>query len=224
MGIISVEKADRLYWLGRYTERVFTTIKFFFDTYDEMIDADEVAYINYCKRLNIPDVYGSKAAFSRNYLFDENDPNSVYSNLLRAYDNAIMVRDELGTVTLSYLELSINLMRKYGSSGRPVYDFQPIIDFLYAFWGAMDDCMEDEECRNIVKVGRYQERLDLYMRFNYPVRYIHREFARMVNRLQHVRMHYDEGKLAEFASYIEEGDKWKECFYEAINCLGDIII
>lgn len=27
MGIISVENTDRLYWLGRYSERVYSTIQ-----------------------------------------------------------------------------------------------------------------------------------------------------------------------------------------------------
>ena len=44
MGIISIEKADRLFWLGRYAERVLTTLVAFFDFYDEMIDGDEKAY------------------------------------------------------------------------------------------------------------------------------------------------------------------------------------
>ena len=35
MGIISVENADHLYWLGRYTERVYTTIRVFFHIFDE---------------------------------------------------------------------------------------------------------------------------------------------------------------------------------------------
>ena len=30
MGIISIEKADHLYWLGRYTERVYTILRVFF--------------------------------------------------------------------------------------------------------------------------------------------------------------------------------------------------
>ncbi len=29
MGVISIEHTDRLYWLGRYTERVYTTNRFF---------------------------------------------------------------------------------------------------------------------------------------------------------------------------------------------------
>ena len=39
MGVISVEQTDRLYWLGRYTERVYTTMKLYFRTYDTMIEA-----------------------------------------------------------------------------------------------------------------------------------------------------------------------------------------
>ena len=62
MGIISLEKINHLYWLGRYTERVFTTIKSFEGYYDRMIDQDETAYQDFCRRLNIPDIYGSKEA------------------------------------------------------------------------------------------------------------------------------------------------------------------
>ena len=44
MGIVSVEKANHLYWLGRYTERVFTTLKGFISVYDNMLDSDPTAY------------------------------------------------------------------------------------------------------------------------------------------------------------------------------------
>ena len=51
MGIISVEKADHLFWLGRYTERVFTTLRKFFHVYDHMIDTQEIErlYGEYCE-------------------------------------------------------------------------------------------------------------------------------------------------------------------------------
>ena len=41
MGIISMEKVDHLYWLGRYTERVYTTLRVFFHIYDKMIEQPE---------------------------------------------------------------------------------------------------------------------------------------------------------------------------------------
>ncbi|MEE3395254.1 MAG: hypothetical protein VZQ97_04965, partial [Candidatus Onthomonas sp.] len=32
---------------------------------------------------------------------------SVYSNLIRAYDNAIVLREEIGSLTLSYIQLAV---------------------------------------------------------------------------------------------------------------------
>ena len=54
MGTFSLEKRDAMYWLGRYTERVYTTLKAFYDYYDKMIDRDPNIYIKLCDRLDIP--------------------------------------------------------------------------------------------------------------------------------------------------------------------------
>ena len=51
MGIISIEKADHLFWLGRYAERVFTTLDTFMKYFDQMLDMDDEAYRNFCERL-----------------------------------------------------------------------------------------------------------------------------------------------------------------------------
>ena len=69
--------------MGRYSERAFTTIRTFMDAYDTMLDQDPNAYKHICEKLHIPDVYGSKEVFIINYLFDETDPNSVYSVAVR---------------------------------------------------------------------------------------------------------------------------------------------
>ena len=71
MGIISLDKLDHLYWLGRYTERVYTTLRKFYKIYDSMIEAPEGAYRTYCERLNIPDVYGSNEAFVKKMAIQE---------------------------------------------------------------------------------------------------------------------------------------------------------
>ncbi len=81
MGIISVEQADRLYWLGRYTERVYTTLRMFCQSFDVMIDELGDSYREFCKKLDIPDSYGDKAAFLKQYPFDCENPDSIISNL-----------------------------------------------------------------------------------------------------------------------------------------------
>ena len=97
MGIISIKSTDNLFWLGRYVERVFTTLRVFSEYYDKMIDKDENAYIDFCNKLGIENTYSYKQEFITKYLFDENDPNSVMSNLLCAYDNAVVMRNAISS-------------------------------------------------------------------------------------------------------------------------------
>ena len=162
MGIISVEQADRLYWLGRYTERVNTTIKMFGQSFDSMIDGIPETYGEFCRMIDIPDVYGSMENFNKNYPFDENNPDSIISNLTRAYDNAIVLRESIGSETLSYIQLAIYEMQKARVSESPLIELQKVLDYLLAFWGVADDVIDDERIRNIIKAGKRIERIDLY--------------------------------------------------------------
>lgn len=107
MDIISVEQANRLYWLGRYTERVYSTIRMYFQSYDTMIDQSEDGYIDFCTSIDIPNIYTSREDFFKRYPFDETNPDSIISNLNRAYDNAIVLRENISSETLSYIQLAI---------------------------------------------------------------------------------------------------------------------
>ena len=91
MGIITIDKMDHLFWLGRYIERVNTTLKAYFDVFDKMIDMDENYYKKICSEIGIPNIYTSKTDFISRYAYDPTDPNSIISNLKRAYDNAIVM-------------------------------------------------------------------------------------------------------------------------------------
>ncbi|MGN0297745.1 MAG: alpha-E domain-containing protein [Lachnospiraceae bacterium] len=228
MGIISLEKADHLFWLGRYSERVFTTMQCFFKHFDELIDVENSKdfYINFLKALNLPDIYGDSDTFISRYLFDETDTNSLVSNMTRAFDNGIIVRDEISTVSLSYLQMSLDLLRKPDmlNNQRPLYDLQDLVDYYYAFWGSVDDCVLDEECRNIMKVGRYVERLDLYLRLKYPYVTIEKEFAKFINRLERVRMPYRSSSLEQLKEILSKGENWVESYYDAIGCLYMIFL
>ena len=97
MGIISVEQADHLFWLGRYTERVYTTLRFYFQRFDSMIDETVDSYQTFCESIDIPNIYLSKEDFLRRYPFDADNTDSIISNLNRAYDNAIVLRESIGS-------------------------------------------------------------------------------------------------------------------------------
>lgn len=210
MGVISLDRADSLFWLGRYTERVFTTVKVFFQYYDKMIDQNENAYQKFCMELSIPDVYGSRENFVRDYILDEANPDSIISNMKRAYDNALVSRDDVSTESMAYLELCLQAIRREKGSAAPLFELQSVIDDIYAFWGSIDDCILDEETRNIVKCGRYVERMDLYLRLGYGWVSVAKEFAKFTKRLERVRIGYDQNRFRELESMITRQDEYEE--------------
>ncbi|RKM62154.1 hypothetical protein D6855_01650 [Butyrivibrio sp. CB08] len=205
MGIISVENTDRLYWLGRYTERVYSTIKIFESRFDTMIDVDDLEYKAFCKSQDIPNVYESKEDFSRKYCFSLEDENSIFSNLMRAYDNAIVLREEIGSDTLSYIQLAVYAMNQAAISKAPLIGLQKVTDNLVAFWGMADDDIDESQIRNMIKVGKLVERIDLYARLKEPPEKIRREARRLTNRIDKSTMRYSPKTMA-YVNYLVQLD------------------
>jgi uncharacterized alpha-E superfamily protein len=193
MGIISLEQTNRLYWLGRYTERVYTTIRLYSKCYDTMIDNIDENYEDFCKELEIPNIYNDKEDFNRRYPFDEADTNSIYSNLIRAYDNAIVLREEIGSETLAYIQLAIYAMNKAKISNAPLLELQNVEDNILAFWGISDDFIGDDVIRNIIKTGKRVERIDLYARLKLDKNDLKREVDKLASGLEKSGMPFDSG-------------------------------
>jgi uncharacterized alpha-E superfamily protein len=191
MGIISLEQTNRLYWLGRYTERVYTTIRLYSNCYDAMIDNIDENYEDFCKKLEIPNIYTDRDDFNNRYPFDENDGNSIHSNLIRAYDNAIVLREELGSETLSYIQLAIYEMNKAKISKAPLLELQYVEDNILAFWGISDDYISNDVTRNIIRTGRRVERLDLYARLKIDKESMKKEYTKLISRLERSGLSYN---------------------------------
>ena len=204
MDIISVEQTNRLLWLGRYTERVYTTLRLYSNSFDTMIDEITDSYAQFCNMIDIPDVYGSKEAFQEKYPFDENNPDSIASNLNRAYDNAIVLREEIGSESLSYIQLAIYDMNRAGVSRAPLIEMQRVMDNILAFWGIVDDSIDSEHVRNIIKCGKRIERIDLYARLSIDRKELVREIHRLAPRLERSGMEYDADKIKALNSLVEE--------------------
>ncbi len=206
MGIISVEHTDRLFWLGRYSERVYTTLRIFSDHFDTMIDLKETEYEEFCRRQEIPNIYSSVVDFARRYCFDEEDPNSIISNLTRAYDNAVVLREEIGSGTLSYIQMAVFAMNKAKESDAPLLELQYVIDNIVAFWGIVDDSIDDEQVRSIIKLGKRVERIDIYARMHMEKKEIQREVVRLNHRVERTGLKFSSKHLAHVNYLIEEDE------------------
>jgi len=216
MGIISLEQTNRLYWLGRYSERGYTTIRLYAKCYDDMIDDIGENYADFCRMLEIPNIYKDKEDFNQRYGFDESDPNSILSNLIRAYDNAVVLREEIGSETLSYIQLAIYAINKAKISRAPLLELQNVEDNILAFWGIADDFIESETIRNIIRTGKRVERIDLYARLKLGIKELKSELRRMHTRLVSSGMHYNEACLDRLIALIEHIDEAAVADYEGI--------
>lgn len=220
MGIISVENTDRLYWLGRYSERVYTTLRLFAASYDDMIDTYLNSYEDFCRKLDIPNIYTSGENFITTYCFDEADPNSIYSNLIRAYDNCVTLREEVGSETVSYIQLCVYAMNRARVSHAPLIELQKVMDNILAFWGIADDNIDSENVRNIIKVGKRIERLDLYARLHMPQKEMIREVDRLSGRIPRTCLKYKAENLNVLKSLVESPEI---DYYEVVQKVENLL-
>ena len=206
MGIISVEQADHLFWLGRYTERVYTTLRLYFPSFDSMIDETVDSYQTFCESIDIPDIYSSKEDFLKRYPFDADNPDSIISNLGRAYDNAVVLRESIGSEALSYIQLAVYDMNKAAVSKSPLIELQYLVDHILSFWGIADDQIDSEQVRNMIKAGKRIERIDLYARLKVSGEELIREVCRMIPMVERSGLIYDKARLEQMKSLVENSD------------------
>ena len=136
MGVISVEHSDRLFWLGRYTERVFTTLKTLEKQYDSMIDTNPMKYTEFLNIFGLDDIYGNMQNFVASFLFDKNNPHSVAYSLEKAYDNGIVLRENISSKALSFLQLAKDTLKKLLIRKKDfIFSLLPLEDMLFCILG-----------------------------------------------------------------------------------------
>ncbi|MGN0154329.1 MAG: alpha-E domain-containing protein [Lachnospiraceae bacterium] len=221
MGIISVEKVNNLFWLGRYTQRVYTTLQKYNTGFDEMLDLDIHFYEKYCEALNIPNIYTDYESFIVSYGYDTENPDSIVSNLYRAYDNALVLRDYISSEALAYIHLAQFQLKAAKVSDAPLIELQAVIDNLLAFWGSVDDSIDDVTVRNLIKLGKKAELLDLKMRFGEKNEELKRVFGQLDFYLHRVNIKYDKVAYYELALAFARGDEIGE---DMIHSLEKLIL
>ncbi|MCD8338796.1 MAG: alpha-E domain-containing protein [Burkholderiales bacterium] len=205
MDFISVDQSDNLFWLGRYVERVCLTLSYLDKLYDVLLDSDSKAYQEFCRKLNIPDIYRDDVEFLQKYQFDQNNPDSLYSNLSRAYDNGIILRNSISSAALAYIQMSLDKLKQGEKIGAYALLNQQIIDYLLAFWGCLDERVYNAQERSLIKAGRYLERLDMQLRLGAPLPHMEITLGRLERRLRGAKIPFDEGKFLLVSAFIQMG-------------------
>ncbi|MDR3218813.1 MAG: alpha-E domain-containing protein [Dysgonamonadaceae bacterium] len=213
---ISNAKAGNLFWLGRYTERVHVILHFLRKYRDRMIDEDADAYHLFCEKLGIENCYTSCDDFLNRFLFDKTNKHSLISILTCASDNAIVLRQEIKSETLAYIQLAICHIEQCACINSDVDVLQPVTDSLMAFWGSIDERIHKRDARNMIKAGKYLEKFDLHIRFDYPRERINYLFDRLEKHIQKEKSIFDQNSLFELKLATEQP------FYNKQEILGRV--
>ena len=193
MDSMPLSKASRLFWLGRYYERVATTLTYLWDWYDKMIDGVPPDCKNFCRALEISCPYLSTEEFLQDYVFDGTNPESLRTAADNMLGNGMMLRETIGSRTLSYLELAVTAMESGVGSLSPTLPLQRTIDYMMAFRGCYDDCIADIEVRNIIKCGAGVERLSLYLRLGWRLESVGAEIGKLMKRMERTSLRAEPG-------------------------------
>ena len=167
--ILTATKANSLYWLGRYEERVYITLHLLRKCYYRMIDGEMDDYSHLWTRLDTAGNYQTVEAFSFGMMYDDSNPSSVLSAQTKAMDNAILLRENIRSETLSYLEMSIALLKACKEQQETnVTALQSVTDWSLAFWGSAEQRLRNHRALYLMMLGRNVENLDMLIRFEYP--------------------------------------------------------
>ncbi len=222
---ISTEHSSRIYWLGRYTERALTTLKSLERLYDKVIDRDPEHYKKYLECFGMSDTYGDYKTFFRSFIFDKSNSCSAAYSLERAYDNGIVLREEISTDSLAYLQLAKDKLRAAENTPQGlVVAMMPLEDILYGFYGCFIDRVYSEEIRDIFLCAKSVERVELYIRLKYRSEKIRSEFERLCGFLERIPQgtpyRYDPKKLESLYDIIRSDGCCAGRENEALFILG----
>ena len=164
--------ANSIYWLNRYIERAENVARFIDANYHMTLDIPDSASDQWQPLINTT---GDHELFARLYgeatrenaieflVFDRNNPNSIYSCVRAARENARSVREYISSEMWEQINtfyLMINTAAKDVSMDLPHQFFVDIMSASHAFIGITDSTMNHGEGWHFGRMGRMLERAD----------------------------------------------------------------
>src|ERR1700736_5551309 len=168
--------ADALFWLSRYTERAENSARMADVNLQLMLDAQLLNSKNQQHWESIIFTLEDTELFKRHYpemtkdsvvefvTFDRRNPNSIYSCLALARENARTVREQISVEMWEQINRMFLLFRS-GDAKRmfqgSTYDFfKWILEGSQLFQGVTDATMSHDEGWEFIGLGKYLERAD----------------------------------------------------------------
>lgn len=166
--------AERMYWFGRYIERVEDTALLIRVNNNLMLDLPKVKHIWH----SLLAITGEDQAYTNRYqnINEQNvvkfllngEGSSVFTSIKHARENArtsreIMPRDAWEKINKLYYYLKNNMETGYTRSGRDQF-LEDVVGHCHELTGYLVGCMSTSEAYQFIKLGRCLERADMASR------------------------------------------------------------
>jgi len=222
MGTV-LSKQNRLYWLGRYNERVYTSLQHAMGLYDLAIDQPAADYRDLCERLEISGDYPDISSFLRSWLFDADNPDSIAASAASMIGNGMVLRETISSTTLSYLQMAVNALTMAAESLSPLVELQWVLDDIMAFRGSYEDFMDDETLCQIIKCGILIERLSMFLRLEIRTEDLRPEMKKLLNSLLRSRLPVSQGAQEVLVDWLVNGAQIsREQLIESVESLATL--
>lgn len=223
---ISASKANKLFWLGRYAERTYLNLHLLRACYDKMIDGKGDAYGKYCSNLSLDVDFETPSNFVRRFLYDKQNPFSISAELEFANDNAMVLREEITSETLGYIQMSLAHINSLAEVNEiHISELQPVTDNLLSLWGSIEERVLNDYVLAILMVGKIIEQIDIRVRFDYPFDRVELLYERLKTHLRYVPYIYDVEAVEQIDNLLTAKKYCHETFYKdkLLSLLNSIV-
>ncbi len=206
--VITADKANRLFWLGRYAERVYISLHLLRRYYDRVLDGDGSALEEYYRYLGLAcGECGEPSCekFHLSQLYDRDNICSIATSLDLTNDNGIVLRRDITSESLSYIQMSKVLLEECAARKEDnITNLQLVTDYMLAFFGSIDERVFDKRIRKLLKTGKLVENIDLHIRFEYPFYRIEQAYFKLKDTISKVGADVDNYAMEQLDYLLSE--------------------
>lgn len=163
--LLTANVASNLYWLGRYLERMESTLVETLNGFDKIIDVDKAYGKKLFKRFEIDIKYKNATDFLDEALFGEHESN-IYTLIKFVRENAIISRAYLDEHAFgSIIELALLLKQANKEHIQTDCAFiEDISSIVSQIWGELTRKQERNNSDYFIRLGKLVEKVDFHLR------------------------------------------------------------
>lgn len=165
--LLTANVATNLYWLGRYLERVESTLIEINKAADSIIDVDAKAGVKLFKKFHIKLKYSNSRDFLSQAIRGDHASN-LATIMHNARENSIISRSYIDIDAFGEIIELESLFRNMDNSPLPIdyKDIDTALSLVSEIWGAQSKRGHRNFSDYFLKLGKLVEELDFRIRFN----------------------------------------------------------